>query len=83
MEQNRSMPPLEGVRVVELTDGVAGAYAGRLFAVLGADVVKVEQPGGDVVRRMGPFPGEDPGEEIAEQSALHLHLNADKRSIVA
>ena len=77
------MPPLEGVRVVELTDGVAGAYAGRLFAVLGADVVKVEQPGGDVVRRMGPFPGEDPGEEIAEQSALHLHLNTDKRSIVA
>ncbi len=83
MEQDRPVPPLQGVRVVELTDGVAGAYAGRLFAVLGADVVKVESPEGDIVRRMGPFPGEDPAEEIAEQSALHLHLNAGKRSIVA
>ena len=75
--------PLDGVRVVELTDGVAGAYAGRLMAVLGADVVKVEPPAGDVVRRWGPFPGDDPGEEVAEQSALHLHLGADKRSVVA
>ncbi|MCP5030016.1 MAG: CoA transferase, partial [Actinomycetia bacterium] len=83
MEEDRSAPPLQGVRVVEMTDGVAGAYAGRLFAVLGADVVKVEQPGGDVVRRLGPFPGDDPGEETVEQSALHLHLNAGKRSMVA
>lgn len=83
MGENRLAPPLQGVRVVELTDGIAGAYAGRLFAVLGADVVKVEPPGGDVVRRAGPFPGEDPGEEVDEQSALHLHLNAGKRSIVA
>ena len=82
MGENELTQPLEGVRVVELTDGVAGAYAGRLLASLGADVVKVEPPGGDVVRRWGPFPGEDPGEEVAEQSALHLHLNADKRSIV-
>ena len=83
MAENEPTQPLEGVSVVELTDGVAGAYAGRLLAVLGADVVKVEPPDGDVVRRWGPFPGEDPGEEVAEQSALHLHLNADKRSIVA
>ncbi|MCP3988207.1 MAG: CoA transferase [Actinomycetia bacterium] len=83
MAENEPTQPLGGVRVVELTDGVAGAYTGRLMAVLGADVVKVEPPGGDVVRRWGPFPGDDPGEEIAEQGALHLHLNAGKRSVVA
>ncbi|MGF1595817.1 MAG: CaiB/BaiF CoA transferase family protein [Acidimicrobiales bacterium] len=83
MDGTGTAQPLERVRVVEFTDGVAGAYAGRLMAVLGADVVKIEPPGGDVVRRWGPFPGEDAGEEMAEQSALHLHLNADKRSIVA
>lgn len=83
MSDNEPTPPLAGVRVIELTDGVAGAYTGRLMAGLGADVVKVEPPNGDVVRRWGPFPGDDPGEEIPEQSALHLHLNADKRSVVA
>ena len=83
MGDDEATQPLAGVRVVELTDGVAGAYAGRLMAVLGADVVKVEPPGGDVIRRWGPFPGEDPGEELAEQGALHLHLDAAKRSIVA
>ncbi|MDH3684088.1 MAG: CoA transferase, partial [Acidimicrobiia bacterium] len=75
--------PLDGVRVVELTDGVAGAYAGRLLALSGAGVIKVEPAEGDVVRRWGPFPGDDPGEVVAEQSALHLHLNANKRSVVA
>lgn len=83
MGENEPTQPLDGVRVVELTTGVAGAYAGRLLAVLGADVIKVEPPGGDIVRHWGPFPGEDPGEVIAEQGALHLHLDADKRSIVA
>ncbi|MGE3356878.1 MAG: CaiB/BaiF CoA transferase family protein [Acidimicrobiia bacterium] len=76
-------PPLHGVRVVELTSGVAGAYAGRLLAVLGADVIKVEPPTGDVVRRWGPFPGADPAEVVPEQGALHLHLDAGKRSVVA
>jgi crotonobetainyl-CoA:carnitine CoA-transferase CaiB-like acyl-CoA transferase len=75
--------PLHGLRVVELTDGVAGAYAGRHLAMAGAEVIKVEPPEGDVVRRWGPFPGDDPGEEVAEQGALNLHLNAGKRSIVA
>ncbi len=69
--------------MVELTDGVAGAYAGRLLALAGAEVIKVEPPQGDVVRHWGPFPGDDPGEVVAEQSALHLHLNTNKRSVVA
>ena len=82
------VPPLQGVRVVELATGVAGCYVGRLLAAYGADVVKVEPPGGDVVRRWGPYPNADPATPNAdpaglEQGALHLHLNAGKRSVVA
>ena len=42
--------PLAGLRVLELATGVAGPYAGRLLAMLGATVVKVEPPGGDPAR---------------------------------
>ncbi|MFV0259859.1 MAG: CaiB/BaiF CoA transferase family protein [Acidimicrobiales bacterium] len=77
--------PLAGVRVIELATEVAGPYAGKLLADYGADVIKVEPPGGDPARRHGPFPagpGGDP-EPDPEQSALFLHLNANKRSVVA
>jgi crotonobetainyl-CoA:carnitine CoA-transferase CaiB-like acyl-CoA transferase len=79
------VPPLDGVRVVELATGVAGPFAGKLLAAYGADVVKVEPPGGDPARRHGPFPPDvGPDDEGAgELSALFLHLNADKRSVVA
>lgn len=46
--------PFEGVRVVDLS-GLAGAYATRLLASLGADVVKIEPPAGNPLRRMAPF----------------------------
>lgn len=71
--------PLEGIRVVELAQGIAGPYAGKLLADFGADVVKVEPAEGDRSRHLGPFPdtGPDP-----ERSALFLHLNTNKRSIV-
>jgi crotonobetainyl-CoA:carnitine CoA-transferase CaiB-like acyl-CoA transferase len=70
---------LAGLRVVECGDGVAAAYAGKLFADLGADVVKVEPPAGDATRRRGPFPG---GTVHRERSGLFLYLNANKRGIV-
>ncbi len=72
--------PLAGIRVVEFAQGIAGPYTGKLFADYGADVVKVEPAEGDRSRRLGPFPttGPDP-----EQSALFLHLNTNKRSVVA
>lgn len=70
---------LSGTRVLDLSDGVAGAYCSKLLADLGADVVKVEPPEGDSLRRGGPFPG---GKADAEQSGLFLHLNANKRGIV-
>jgi crotonobetainyl-CoA:carnitine CoA-transferase CaiB-like acyl-CoA transferase len=69
---------LDGVRVLEFATGVAGPYAGKLFADYGADVVKIEPHEGDEARQWGPFltPTPDP-----DTSALFLHLNTNKRSI--
>ncbi len=49
----RSLAPLSGVRVLELGGSLSGPAAGRLLADLGADVIKVEPPGGDPVRKWG------------------------------
>lgn len=68
---------LTGVRVVDLSREPGAAYAARLFAVFGADVVKVEPPSGDPARRHGPRLGDD-----GESSALFAYLNAAKRSAV-
>lgn len=71
---------LEGIRVVELAQGIAGPYCGKLFADFGADVVKVEPPGaGDFTRGWGPFPGDRPDRE---KSGLFFLLNTNKRSVV-
>jgi len=67
------------LRILEIGDGVSAAYATKLLADLGADVVKIETPGrGDVTRRRGPFPGDVPH---PEKSGLFLYLNANKRGI--
>ena len=70
---------LDGVRVVDLSRDVAGPYASRLLAEQGADVVKIEPPGGDPSRAFGPFPND---EAHPERSGLFLHLNRNKRSTV-
>lgn len=70
---------LEGVRVLELTRRVAGPYAAKLLADQGAEVLKLEPPGGDPSRLFGPFPHDDPH---PERSGLFLHLNRHKRSVV-
>jgi benzylsuccinate CoA-transferase BbsF subunit len=69
---------LAGIRVVELGEGVSAPFCGRLFADYGADVVKVEPPGGDVARRLGPFPRDEPH---PEKSGLFFFLNAGKRGV--
>jgi crotonobetainyl-CoA:carnitine CoA-transferase CaiB-like acyl-CoA transferase len=69
---------LEGIRVVELASFVAGPYAAKLLGHMGADVIKVEPPGGDIARRMGPFKGDDPH---SEKSGLFFYLNAEKRGV--
>jgi crotonobetainyl-CoA:carnitine CoA-transferase CaiB-like acyl-CoA transferase len=71
--------PLEGWRVLDLSQGVTGPYVTKLCSDYGADVIKVERPGvGDVSRRIGPFPGDDPH---AEKSGMYLTLNTGKRSV--
>lgn len=70
---------LEGMRVVDLAGGVAGAYTTKLFADAGADVVVVEPPGGSPLRRStrrGPL---EPG---APDGPLFRWLAAGKRSTV-
>ncbi|MPY91930.1 MAG: hypothetical protein GEV08_02365 [Acidimicrobiia bacterium] len=72
------MGGLEGLRVLELGEGVAAAYAAKLMADLGADVLKCEPPGGDRTRRAGPFPRGQEGD--GDASGLFLYLNTNKRS---
>ena len=70
--------PYEGVRVLELAEGISGPYAGRWLAALGADVIKIERTTGDPSRAFGPWPDDLPDDET---SGLFLYLNGDKRSI--
>ena len=70
---------LAGVRVLDLSDSIAGAYCTRLLADLGAEVIVVEPPDGHPLRRTGPFPDDEPH---PEKSGLFLHFCANKRSAV-
>ncbi len=72
------MRGLEGVRVLELGEMVSAAYASKLIGDLGAEVIKVEEPGGDPARQRGPFPDDrvDP-----EKSGTFLALNTNKRGL--
>jgi len=70
--------PLAHLRVVDLTD-LRGALAGRILADLGADVVKVEPPGGDPGRLRPPFAG---GVVAPDRSLPFLFRNANKRGAV-
>jgi crotonobetainyl-CoA:carnitine CoA-transferase CaiB-like acyl-CoA transferase len=69
--------PLASLRVVEIAQGLAAPFAGKLLADYGADVVKVEPPGGDWLRRRGPFASDQPG---PESSAAFSYVNTSKRS---
>jgi crotonobetainyl-CoA:carnitine CoA-transferase CaiB-like acyl-CoA transferase len=75
---NERRLPLVDVRVLECGDTLAAAYAGRLLVDLGADVVKVEDRGGDPLRTLGPFVGDAPHVEL---SASFAYFNAGKRSL--
>ena len=72
------MPPLAGLKVIELARILAGPWAGQMLADLGADVIKVESPEGDDTRQWGPpFVDRD-----GERSAAYFHgCNRGKRSV--
>ena len=72
---------LDGLRVLEVGTGSALAYAGKLFADFGAEVIKVEPASGDPWRQIPPLLGLTGG--AAAQSALHAWLNTNKRSVTA
>jgi crotonobetainyl-CoA:carnitine CoA-transferase CaiB-like acyl-CoA transferase len=68
------MPPLDGLRVVDLTRVLAGPYCAMLLGDMGADVIKIEEPGeGDEARGWAPF--------VGEWSAYFLGVNRSKRSL--
>jgi crotonobetainyl-CoA:carnitine CoA-transferase CaiB-like acyl-CoA transferase len=70
--------PLNGIRVLDLTNVLAGPYCSYQLMLLGAEVLKVEQPGrGDLARRLGP----DPELNQAGVGASFLAQNAGKKSI--
>jgi crotonobetainyl-CoA:carnitine CoA-transferase CaiB-like acyl-CoA transferase len=70
--------PLAGVRILDFTVGIAGPYATKLLADYGADVIKIEPPGGDFTRQLGPFRGDIPD---SDGSGTFLYFNTNKRSV--
>jgi crotonobetainyl-CoA:carnitine CoA-transferase CaiB-like acyl-CoA transferase len=67
--------PLAGVTILDLSTVVLGPYATQLFGDMGADVIKVENGAGDIMRHAGPSPA--PG-----MGAIYMGCNRNKRSIV-
>ena len=65
---------LAGIRVLEVTHMLAGPYCGMLLADLGADVIKIEPPQGDIARRVGP-------NYLGRHNVYFASLNRNKRSV--
>jgi crotonobetainyl-CoA:carnitine CoA-transferase CaiB-like acyl-CoA transferase len=74
----KTLTALGDVRVLDLT-GEIGSYCTKLLADLGADVIKIEPPGGDPARKVGPYYHDEPG---PERSLSFANLNTNKRSVV-
>ena len=81
MHEQPVSPPLDGLKVVDLSRVLAGPYASMLLADLGAEVIKVERPeAGDDTRSWGP---PFAGPEGMQESTYFLSINRNKRSLVA
>ncbi|CAM3920426.1 Carnitine dehydratase [Bordetella tumbae] len=72
---NAAKAPLEGLRIIDLTQVVVGPYATQFLADFGAEVIKIEHPTGDLARWIGGK-STTPG-----MAAKYLHLNRNKKSI--
>ena len=66
---------LEGIRIVDLSTVVLGPWASQMLGDMGADVIKIETPAGDLTRHIGP--GRNP-----EMASLYMATNRNKRSLV-
>ena len=67
---------LNGIKVLDLAEDVAGSFCARLLADYGADVLKLEPPGGSALRRLGPFFHDEPHQE---KSLFFLVMNLNKK----
>ena len=76
-DTNTNPGPLAGLRILELADE-KGQFCGKLFADLGADVVKIEPPGGEPCRHVGPFMDDIPH---PDRSLSFWYYNTSKRGI--
>jgi len=68
--------PLSGVRIIDLTEFIFGPYATQTLADMGAEVIKVENPGGDRQRHSGKFA------HTKDMGSVYMALNRNKQSIV-
>jgi crotonobetainyl-CoA:carnitine CoA-transferase CaiB-like acyl-CoA transferase len=72
-------PALNDLRVIEFAEMVSGPMCGKMFADMGAEVIKIEPPGrGDEARSHPPYPGDVPH---PEKSGFFLYLNTSKKSL--
>jgi CoA:oxalate CoA-transferase len=67
--------PLAGIRIIEIGHMLAGPYCGLILADLGAEVIKIESPEGDIARNVSPH-------RVGEHNAYFASLNRSKKSIV-
>lgn len=67
--------PLHGIRIIDLTTVVMGPYASQILGEYGAEVIKIEAPGGDTTREIGPRREDG-------MAALFLGVNRNKQSVV-
>ncbi|MBT3788030.1 MAG: CoA transferase [Alphaproteobacteria bacterium] len=67
--------PLDGVRIIDLSNMLMAPYATQILGDMGADIIKVEPPVGDPIRGIGPY--RNPG-----MGAIFMNINRSKRSIV-
>jgi crotonobetainyl-CoA:carnitine CoA-transferase CaiB-like acyl-CoA transferase len=70
-----SAPALSDVRILDLTQVLSGPFCTQMLSDMGAEVIKVEGPQGDVARHMPP-------DYVGDDSVYYLSINRNKRSIV-